>query len=619
MEEESGERMNHEEERSEENTRHLARKQKRREEKESRRLEDEAQRQRLADRFDIPSPQVTARGSRRRSGVYEDGYVYRLDDSPERTQDNKVKDHFQDKPEVYEQFIEIFQNIKEQQAPLQDAYAEITTLFNSAPDLLEDFKQFLPDSKGQAPRGQIQNEHRAKGSVNTDQFMENLKGFMHEKGLPLDPNPMIGGKPISLVTLFLAVQAKGGFKTLNDGNGWSSVAQILGFRAQNPNVVVALRQIYEQNLLKFEAWVALQEVDLETILRTAEKQVTPGQARASLGHPEEGTAAGSDYIPQPHESDHTESPTEPAHDVTLLQEYAEAEEEKDQIEAEMHNFKVAFRVLRHEVKKQEVLEIEEAQGIYEARDLARGMEILKSEVEALEDQYAEEAPRGEKIEIARELRYKMRSLNLKYLKETIEEIQANRKKRQELIVEGKVADSSITKAAAAKKKTEEVEEPDTKTLTDPTAPVKAVNMKINESAKSGETEPAPIMFKDAVGRKFSFPFHLCNTWQAMEELIKQAFLHVDVLGPHVQEGHYDIIGPNGEIILPSIWEKVIEPGWAVTMTMWPLDKPFEDPGRLAMSQKPEDPPPYLYPGFRRLSPKEPGHRGRGVAQEEKRY
>jgi hypothetical protein len=58
----------------------------------------------------------------------------------------------------------------------------------------------------------------------------------------------------------------------------------------------------------------------------------------------------------------------------------------------------------------------------------------------------------------------------------------------------------------------------------------------------------------------------------MEELIKQAFLHVDLIGPHVQEGHYDLIGPNGEIILPSVWEKVIEPDWSVTMHMWPMDK-----------------------------------------------
>ncbi|RGP58884.1 ankyrin repeat protein [Fusarium sporotrichioides] len=57
-------------------------------------------------------------------------------------------------------------------------------------------------------------------------------------------------------------------------------------------------------------------------------------------------------------------------------------------------------------------------------------------------------------------------------------------------------------------------------------------------------DQAPIRFRDAVGRKFSFPFHLCSNWQAMEDLIKQAFEQVDVLRPHVMEGHYDLIGPD---------------------------------------------------------------------------
>jgi hypothetical protein len=56
----------------------------------------------------------------------------------------------------------------------------------------------------------------------------------------------------------------------------------------------------------------------------------------------------------------------------------------------------------------------------------------------------------------------------------------------------------------------------------------------------------------------------------MEELIRQAFMHVEVIGPHVADGHYDLVGPNGEIILPQVWETMIEPDWAITMHMWPL-------------------------------------------------
>lgn len=111
----------------------------------------------------------------------------------------------------------------------------------------------------------------------------------------------------------------------------------------------------------------------------------------------------------------------------------------------------------------------------------------------------------------------------------------------------------------------------------------------------------------------------------MEDLIRQAFLHVDVIGPHVQEGHYDLVGPNGEIILPQVWETMIEPDWAVTMHMWPMPEPPKPPpeaagpppefvpqphggGKHRHSQKPtaknRDRPPPLPPGW--IGPAVPG-------------
>lgn len=103
----------------------------------------------------------------------------------------------------------------------------------------------------------------------------------------------------------------------------------------------------------------------------------------------------------------------------------------------------------------------------------------------------------------------------------------------------------------------------------------------------------PIRLKDAIGRKFSFPYELCKTWsvcnihfssylqqqckltnvQGMADLIQEAFLHIDAIGPHVAEGHYDLLGPSNEIILPKTWESVIEPDWAITMHMWPMPEP----------------------------------------------
>ncbi|KAK2760781.1 hypothetical protein FQN54_002018 [Arachnomyces sp. PD_36] len=84
----------------------------------------------------------------------------------------------------------------------------------------------------------------------------------------------------------------------------------------------------------------------------------------------------------------------------------------------------------------------------------------------------------------------------------------------------------------------------------------------------------PVYFKDAVGRSYKFPYHMCRTWPGMAELIKQAFVHVKDLGPQVERGRYDLVDLNGSILHPQFWEDLVEPGLSVTMTMWPTqDQP----------------------------------------------
>lgn len=55
--------------------------------------------------------------------------------------------------------------------------------------------------------------------------------------------------------------------------------------------------------------------------------------------------------------------------------------------------------------------------------------------------------------------------------------------------------------------------------------------------------------------------------------MKRVFLHVDVPGPRVNQGHYDLVGSEGEIILPRVWGSIIEPRWLMTMFMWPIPEP----------------------------------------------
>lgn len=125
----------------------------------------------------------------------------------------------------------------------------------------------------------------------------------------------------------------------------------------------------------------------------------------------------------------------------------------------------------------------------------------------------------------------------------------------------------------------------------------------------------PIKFKDAVGRKFTFPFHIVKTWEDINEIINQAFLHVDVIGPHVKEGHYDLIGPDGGIILPGAWESTIGPGMNISMHMWPMDKirqppppmppPISGPRQITRPRPPQ-PPMQLRSQMGTLPPPMPG-------------
>src|SRR5277367_5507723 len=103
----------------------------------------------------------------------------------------------------------------------------------------------------------------------------------------------------------------------------------------------------------------------------------------------------------------------------------------------------------------------------------------------------------------------------------------------------------------------------------------------------------------------------------MEELIRHAFLHVEVIGPVVAEGHYDLVGPNGEIILPQVWEMMVQPDWAITMHMWPLPEPPKkasdgvyvvdsSPSRLGAARRHNIPDrPILSPLHRRRGPPPP--------------
>ncbi|KAG6361848.1 hypothetical protein INS49_010077 [Diaporthe citri] len=82
-------------------------------------------------------------------------------------------------------------------------------------------------------------------------------------------------------------------------------------------------------------------------------------------------------------------------------------------------------------------------------------------------------------------------------------------------------------------------------------------------------EPQPISLKDAVGRTYTLPFETCKKWDTMKATLIEAFNHVREIGPHVIEGHFDLLTPNGDRILPHLWSTTIKPGASISMKMWP--------------------------------------------------
>jgi hypothetical protein len=84
-------------------------------------------------------------------------------------------------------------------------------------------------------------------------------------------------------------------------------------------------------------------------------------------------------------------------------------------------------------------------------------------------------------------------------KKAAADAEETKKAHEKAIAEAKAAAEELEKAKKAAE--EEVE--------------KAKKLAEEEAAKvkPADAPKAPIKFKDAVGRKFSFPWHLCKTWK----------------------------------------------------------------------------------------------------------
>lgn len=84
--------------------------------------------------------------------------------------DSGSQNRFSSQPDVYKQFLEILQTYQRESKPIQDVYNQVTHLFKTAPDLLDDFKQFLPESAAAAKA------HAARVQAEEQAMLSNVRG-----------------------------------------------------------------------------------------------------------------------------------------------------------------------------------------------------------------------------------------------------------------------------------------------------------------------------------------------------------------------------------------------------------------------------------------------------------
>lgn len=113
---------------------------------------------------------------------------------------NKIKHRFADQPDVYKTFLEILQTYQRELKPIDEVYAQVTVLFHSAPDLLEDFKKFLPDDSASNQQAQAQTQSQAYQQQNVYQngnYMYNGMTAYYPSGTPNNGTPGASGVPVA--------------------------------------------------------------------------------------------------------------------------------------------------------------------------------------------------------------------------------------------------------------------------------------------------------------------------------------------------------------------------------------------------------------------------------------
>ncbi|ODV79450.1 uncharacterized protein CANTADRAFT_51875 [Suhomyces tanzawaensis NRRL Y-17324] len=156
---------------------------------------------------------------------------------------NKIKTRFANQPDIYKQFLEILQTYQREQKPIGEVYEQVTVLFSNSPDLLDDFKQFLPDTSNQGYQAQEGTFAQANGTsqlppVGNFQPPTGTSGLspngsqQHAQGAGYPPN---GGADVNAIAHDQLLPNKK--KSISDAyayeNNYNQEAQVSSMRSAN--------------------------------------------------------------------------------------------------------------------------------------------------------------------------------------------------------------------------------------------------------------------------------------------------------------------------------------------------------------------------------------------------
>lgn len=89
----------------------------------------------------------------------------------------------------------------------------------------------------------------------------------------------------------------------------------------------------------------------------------------------------------------------------------------------------------------------------------------------------------------------------------------------------------------------------------------------------GKGSPSPLRSPEhgryATSRASELQRTIVNTQsQGFENLLRQSLARADSLPREVKEGRFDLVAPDGSVILSTIWDYSVRPGWSVTIRLW---------------------------------------------------